>query len=493
MGECHKCEKAFRDSYGLRKHMKTHLKDTVQKDSFFSMPTLSSGKEAFSCPICDKSYNSKYNVSRHMKSHREHGNFGHIEQMDIIQGGKADFMENDDELEIIEERLVIDTENKTEGADLHGFSEDVEYFNEAPPSLSKTCSQCGKHLRDKWALKRHMNSHTFSVDTTSTFNPNQDEPNGEDLSTSNQTSPPVMGNVMSEYTNMFDAESIDKDIEMIQNEAKDMDVMEVNEEETNVIGPQTSCLGDGEDPSFKQPPNWQLPSTNTCNVFVQPLKADDRIVPTIPNLKPPLAVFQAKSIQPVPTMHSVVVGQPPTIQILPFQSFPSYSIQYLPVQPQIAQKLTILASKTGENTEALRSTETGTNTYTDTMQTLAPESNKSELNTQQAMDREKFCHICNKTFQSNYNKTRHMKTHSTAMPIECPKCGTHFKTKDNLSKHLKRSGCAKIAAEKQALQRNVSPTPAPHASHVPVDLVQVVSEKFATINSILHQLQLLAK
>merc|ERR1712129_100067 len=278
----------------------------------------------------------------------------------------------------------------------------------------------------------------------------------------------------------------------IQNEAKDMDVMEVNEEETNVPSSQTSCLGDREDSSFKQPPSWQLPSTNTCNVFVQPLKADDRFVPTIPNLQPPLAVFQSKPIQPVPTMHSVV-GQPPTIQILPFQSFPSYSIQYLPVQPQIAQKLTILASKTGENTEALRSTETGTNINTDTILTVAPESNKSELNTQQAMDREKFCHICNKTFQSNYNKTRHMKTHSTAMPIECLKCGTRFKTKDNLSKHLKRSGCAKVAAEKQALQRNLSPPPAPHASHVPVDLVQVVSEKFATINSILLQLQLLAK
>lgn len=49
-----------------------------------------------------------------------------------------------------------------------------------------------------------------------------------------------------------------------------------------------------------------------------------------------------------------------------------------------------------------------------------------------------LCHICNKTFSSRTNLTRHILTHSDAKPFQCSVCQSAFTQKGSLKQHMLR-------------------------------------------------------
>ena len=50
------------------------------------------------------------------------------------------------------------------------------------------------------------------------------------------------------------------------------------------------------------------------------------------------------------------------------------------------------------------------------------------------------CDICGKIVQSEHYLRRHKMTHSSERAFKCPSCGTHYKHKFDMTKHLKVCG-----------------------------------------------------
>lgn len=47
------------------------------------------------------------------------------------------------------------------------------------------------------------------------------------------------------------------------------------------------------------------------------------------------------------------------------------------------------------------------------------------------------CHICNKSFSSDYHLRRHMKVHSSYKDVVCEYCGKAYKERYNMTQHQK--------------------------------------------------------
>ena len=174
-------------------------------------------------------------------------------------------------------------------------SENLSNYSSNAVSLSKFCPQCGKELRDKWALRRHMDMHAFSEGIKA------QEPLGESNSVGANES--IKSSQMGET---FDPKSIDKEIEFLHMEAKKYEELdkkdEVEEvkaetekpEEENEISPldrsrqnQTKNLAASRDqPKASSAQMWQLPTQNTCEVFLQPSP------PSNNSALPPTSTFQ---------------------------------------------------------------------------------------------------------------------------------------------------------------------------------------------------------
>ena len=168
-------------------------------------------------------------------------------------------------------------------------SENLSNYSNTAVSLSKFCPQCGKELRDKWALRRHMDMHAFSDGIKA------QEPPGKSNSVGANES--IESSHMGE---LFDPKSIDKEIEFLHMAAKKYEGLDKNDdveeveaetekpEEENKMSPldkscqnQTKNQATSQDqPKASSAQMWQLPTQNTCEVFLQPPPpANDSVLP----------------------------------------------------------------------------------------------------------------------------------------------------------------------------------------------------------------------
>ena len=503
---CPECDKTFSDNYGVRRHMQVHGKST-------DVPVT--------CKICDKVFHST-NMSRHLKIHKEKNgkNYGTINVGENLPKG-----ENRDV--VCETPLVISlSDNDDDNGVTIGHSEmesdKLSNYTSTAVSLCKSCSQCGKELRDKWALRRHMAMHAYS--------------DGVRVQEASCEESPPKANEPNETANLdelFDPRSIDNEIEFLQKEAKKYRQ-----------GGEEGVKGQDEEKEGRQlTQNWQLPTQNTCEVFVQPGNHFLSGLPAMPGFQSPWNIGQkiqstpAQNIQqenlgiytptqnifgptqnilaysnmiPAPKLNIAgqstgpaqdFLKQTQNLQILPY---PGYSFQYVSVPAKKSQDVPIaMASPIAVHHPS---------------KNLQPRFEKEESSHPvEQIQGSKVCHLCDKKFQSNYNVRRHLKTHSNE-DISCPGCGNRFKTTEYLTKHSKICTFSKVLQKAQNANNSVQDRiprsmvmpqldekissentsevlPAPKFSpSLPLSagLQYDVLEKFAQVDKIVEELQQLA-
>ena len=175
--------------------------------------------------------------------------------------------------------------------------ENLSNYSNTAVSLSKFCPQCGKELRDKWALRRHMDMHAFSEGIKA-----QEQPGKSNSVGANES---IESSHMGE---LFDPKSIDKEIEFLHMAAKKYEGLdqkdeveevkaetEKTEEENKMSLLDKSCqdqtknqAASQDQPKASSAQMWQLPTQNTCEVFLQPPPpSNNSVLPPTSNFQHP--------------------------------------------------------------------------------------------------------------------------------------------------------------------------------------------------------------
>ena len=496
---CPECDKTFSDNYGVKRHMQVHRKNTDET----TPPPVA-------CKVCDKVFNSTKNMSRHLKTHKDETgkNDGRIDV-----GENSVMGENRDV--VTEPPLVIslsDNDDDDNGVALgrgEVESDKLSNYTNTAVSLCKSCSQCGKELRDKWALRRHMAMHLYSDGVRVQEASSKESPpkaNGSDVTAT--------------LDELFDPRSIDDEIEFLQQEAK----------KYRQTGEEDKKVQDDQSESKQLTPNWQLPTQNTCEVFVQPENHFLSGLHSTPGFHPPpwnMGQMQNMQILPypgynfqfmsVPAMKSHDIPnamQPPIAMALPIAMQPPIAmLPPIAMQPPMA-----MAHPAAAHTSNLQPRVEKQESHAfEQMQ----EPKKNQADVYDRRGNTSVCHLCDKKFQSNYNLKRHLKTHSNE-DISCPGCGNRFKTTEYLTKHSKNctmykilqntqyaknsvqdgipKSTAKLQFDLEVLSENTSnvlsvaeilPSP-PSCPPLSLALQQDVLEKFTQVDKIVHELQQLA-
>ena len=534
ISRCPECDKTFSDNYGVKRHMKVHGKNTDGPSSENASPPVV-------CKVCDKVFHSTKNMKRHLKIHKDEigENDGRIDV-----GANSAMGEHPDV--VCETPLVISlSDNDGDNGVALGpgdmESEKLADYTNTAVSLCKSCSQCGKELRDKWALRRHMAMHAYS-----------------DGVRVQEESPPKANdsNETETLDELFDPRSIDNEIEFLQKEAKKYREAGEGQDEQN------------EAKQLKQ--NWQLPAQNTCEVFLQPAmtafqppwnmgqKVQNIPVQNIQQENLGIYRFQPPAFFGTPTQnifgssqniltHSNLMSattqdlagqseqmagspqdllkQRQNLQILPF---PGYSFQYVTVPATKHQDVSIAMAPSiamGPRISIAPPIATAPPIAmappTVDPSNLQPRVGKQEWQAFEDKQESKVsdrrgntCHLCDKKFQSNYNMRRHLKTHSNE-DISCPNCGNRFKTTEYLTKHSKNCTLSKTLQNTQYATNSVQdkiPKPmatpqldleissentstflsVPEIPPLSAALQHEVLEKFAQVDKIVQELQQLA-
>ena len=379
---CPECGKLFTDNHKIKKHLPSHKRDLKPKppSPIINMPMLSTENQnmkSLDCHLCGKIMSTKNILQRHMKMH------DHTRPMAL-----------DEELEVANKPLVIDTEIQILDTVENNVPNSCEPFER--PSLICSCPLCGKHLRDKWALKRHMHFHTFTSnnvneETYKRYQNNQEEP----MEITLQEQPHVFqaeqnfgANELLNSEDLFDPTNIENEIEYLQNQANksttsskskilkensftcnicSMKSATLNEHDDHMSIAHNSMMEDTSEPEHTQTERQSFtPSLKEAVGLASIFHTTQNIQPVILETQPnenvnlqntqnsqnlswstqtPVTVqaFQSETtqsfctpiIQTVPMQTQIlqnVILPPQSIQIMPLQSFPTFSLQYLPVQ-----------------------------------------------------------------------------------------------------------------------------------------------------------------
>ena len=523
MPKCPECDKTFSDNYGVRRHMQTHTKNTGESRESTLLPVV--------CKICDKAFSSIYNMSRHLKTHKDETGENEGKVMDD-ENSEA----NQDV--VCETPLVISLSDNDDDTTVAVESEPNQlsnYVSTTSVSLCKSCPQCGKELRDKWALRRHMAMHAYSdgngngmamhtySDGVSRVQeaPSKENPTKAKADESNETAT---------LDELFDPRSIDNEIEFLQQEEAKKYSRQTEENVKEVE--------DDQNKPKQLTQNWQLPAQNTCEVFVQPGNDFLGGLPQIPGFQPSWAMGQKIQDLPVQNIHHEntamyraqvppffvtptqnifaptnniltpsniipaqtqitgqnILKQTQNLQILPY---PGYSFQYVPLPTMKNQGMpNAMAPPSGSKPSNIqkRAEQQESQTF-EAMQ--EPKVFQADAKPFDRRGNSALCHLCDKKFQSNYNLKRHLKTHSKE-DIPCPCCEKQFKTTEYLAKHVKNCTLSKSLENipkpiapfdseiSTAITSHVSPPP---TSPLSVALQHEVLEKLAQVDKIVQELQ----
>ena len=480
---CPECDKTFSDNYGVKRHMQVHGKNTDVPPVNTSIPVA--------CKVCDKVFNSTKNMSRHLKTHKDETG----KNEGRINIGENSVMGENQDL-VSETPLVIslsdndDVNGVTLGHDKIESENRLSNYTSTAVSLCKSCSQCGKELRDKWALRRHMAMHLYSDGVRVQEASGKESPPKENLD------------------ELFDPRSIDDEIEFLQEEAKKY--RQTGEEDVKRQYDQSKAK--------QSTQNWQLPTQNTCEVFLQPENHFLSGLPSMPGFHPPwnmgqkVQTFQDQNDQQE-KLASIYRAQAPAFFATPTQNifdptqkqtqnlhilpYPGYNFQYLPV-PAIKSRhvpiaiLPPIAMPTANGmTPPIAKSPPATHPSN-----LQPRVEKQESHEFDQMQEQKdsqtgaklfgrnssVCHVCDKKFQSNYNVKRHLKTHSNE-DISCPKCGNRFKTTEYLTKHSKNCTISKFPQNTQYAKNSVHDG-VPKSMTAPQFDLEVLSENTSNVLSV---------